>query len=392
MKATGKWMAAMVAFALLGAVPAMQGAPGEAPTESQARKTAVLLPAKSLRAALLREIGLRCDWAEDLPAALADPGCGLVVADASPAALERLAGAKEALKTFTDRGGWLMLWGLEPEGLAHFNQVVGVEHLLRPFEMARVNRSEMAGEFMEGIGDRYLIAFGQATWGNYQALADDIFTYVVDYDDIAPFCKFPGPGYWNDPDARPGTDRWPRNMVNGLVTVDHWRFIFSIHLDAGDPHKWTIELPRREEIVEFAIAPNTIYHEITKVRLVLDEDEENALEFRLEPWNERQDFDVPAGRQAARLTIDLAEWEESGRANVMGVDNIWIKVKRSPEFYKKVKPLVNVGGLVRYDMGEGGVLLNQLKIIETEKRPEWRRNKNVTVARLLRNMGAEVPE
>ena len=30
---------------------------------------------------------------------------------------------------------YLMLWGLTPEGLADFNKVVGVNHVLRPFKM-----------------------------------------------------------------------------------------------------------------------------------------------------------------------------------------------------------------------------------------------------------------
>ena len=44
----------------------------------------------------------------------------------------------DRVKAFTDGGGWLMAWGLTPEGLADFNRLVGVEHVLRPFELERV--------------------------------------------------------------------------------------------------------------------------------------------------------------------------------------------------------------------------------------------------------------
>jgi beta-galactosidase len=53
-----------------------------------------------------------------------------------------------------------------------------------------------------------------------------------------------------------------------------------------------------------------------------------------------------------------------------------------------VKPLLNVGGLVRYDEGRGGILLNQLKLPEHEVNPANAGKKRAIVKTLLANMGA----
>ena len=62
-------------------------------------------------------------------------------------------------------------------------------------------------------------------------------------------------------------------------------------------------------------------------------------------------------------------WQESGKQPIVGVDNIWITVKHDDEYNAKVVPLLNIGGLVKYKMGKGGIILNQLRVQATEANP-----------------------
>jgi len=354
------------------------------------KRTASVIPEGDPLDTLLSETGLRYGRAADVLGAMADARNEIVVAQADPATLKALAGNAAAVKTFTDRGGWMMLFGLMPEGLKDFNRVVGVDHLLRPFEMERVTMPAVRDPLMSGLTTRDVVMeSGQRiySWQADRFMAGDVFTCIVDFDDIAPFCKFPGPEYWKQDEAQPGGDHWPRNMINGFITADSWRYCFSILLFNEEPAKWTIELPRREEVIGFSIVPNAIYHQLQKVRLIFDDDQAGAVELAVNPESTRQDFEFD-GRKASRLTIDLAEWDPSGSQEVVGVDNLWVKVKRPVEFYERVKPLLNIGGLVKYPMGRGGIVLNQLRILATESVPVNDEKKRTIISTLLRNLGA----
>ena len=74
--------------------------------------------------------------------------------------------------------------------------------------------------------------------------------------------------------------------------------------------------------------------------------------------------------------------------DITGLDNIALIAKRPADFYKKVKPLVNVGAFVAYPRGAGGILLCNLKFQESEAVPENGAKKRTILATLLRNLQA----
>ena len=65
-------------------------------------------------------------------------GDAIAVVKATPANLRLLAAQGPKVESFCRGGGWLMLWGLTPDGLADYNRIVGHEHVIRPFQMERV--------------------------------------------------------------------------------------------------------------------------------------------------------------------------------------------------------------------------------------------------------------
>jgi len=218
---------------------------------------------------------------------------------------------------------------------------------------------------------------------------DDAFDYVVDLHDIAPFSTFPSPAHWNDPDTKgPGTDTWPMNMVNGFGADTHWRMVFSIHLMRGDPTRWSIDLPRRERVRAIRIAPNMIYHRNKVYEITFDGDASTTRRFEVDPDEDVHVLEFEKPVAANVVEVNIAEWRESGRADVIGIDTLEILVERPKGFDERVRPLLNIGGLVAYPRGEGGVLLNQYRFREMESNPVNFEKKKTVLATLLRNLGA----
>jgi beta-galactosidase len=361
----------------------------------EARPTAAVVEPDSPKQKLLTESGLAYRLLDDPVRAVASGRFGIVIVDATPDNLASLAARADAVDAFTESGGWLMLWGVTPEGLEAFNSLVGAQHLMRPFRQERVYLRSPRDPLVAGLSQRDV---AMSTGRKYMRFmeteipSDDAFTFVVDYTDVAPFAEWPEPEYFKHFDEDPlNSGHHPLNMVNGMTRRDFWRFIFYLHLFDDPPTEWTIELPRREEVAGLAIIPNPTYHHLETLRLAFDGREEDAVTLELEEHGEgppkRQEFDFTP-RPAKTVTFDLVEWEEVGSQDVLGIDNLWITAQRSDEFLRKVKPLLNIGALVRYPQGKGGIVLNQVNTLESEANPVNAEKKKAIVSTMLRNMGA----
>jgi beta-galactosidase len=344
-----------------------------------AKATVSVFPDGDLRLKLLDAIGLKHGRAANILQALSDSKTDIVVADASPANLAKLAGAKEEFHKFTDRGGYLMLWGLTPEGLADYNKVVGINHVLRPFQMERVTLPGRRDPLLAGITARDVVLEGTEQiypWAGDRYPGKDTFTYVVDLEDIAPFAKSSKYAYgWSQ-------------MTNGLTSADSWKFIFYHELKNDPRPKWSVEFPHPEEILSFSIILNTHYQVISKLRLIFDDNEADAVTLDLKRVAElKQEFTLKP-RRCKSITLEPVAFDTRGKQPTTGVDNIWIKVRRGQEYHERVVPLLNIGALVKYRLGKGGVILNQLRTLENEPNPVNGPKKQNIVASLLRNLGA----
>ena len=123
----------------------------------------------------------------------ATPGAIAVIA-ATPANLKVLADQSPQVEQFTRAGGFIVCNGLTPEGLADYNRIVGFDHMIRPFKRERVVFPAVRDPLTAGLttGDVALYSSQKIfawTEGNY--VVSDEFTYVVDYDEVAPFGKSP---------------------------------------------------------------------------------------------------------------------------------------------------------------------------------------------------------
>jgi hypothetical protein len=336
------------------------------------------------RAKVIKNLFLNFNPVAEVSRALDAGRYHLAIIDATPANLQSLRDNTKELGDFTSRGGWVMLWGLTPDGLPIFNQIVSVDHVMRPFVMEKVAMPVTPNPLVSGLTDDdfHMESAKQTPQpGAVNFLVDDAFSYVVDFDDIAPFCTLPPAAYWGRPDAILGWDNWPANMVNGLD--DYWRFCFTIPLSKPEYSKWTMKLPREEEIVGFSIVRDNLNSRITKVHLLASG--QTPVDLDVTKDNARQNFSFP-GFRAKELNISIEH--DLGKPPSAGIGNLWIKVKRSPDFYAKVKPLASIGVLVAYPQGSGGIVLNQLAIPDTEAVAANAEKKQTILQVLLANLGA----
>ncbi len=346
---------------------------------------------------LLEAIDLAHDRADDPVAALGGEA-GIVVVDATPGRLAKLAGAKDKVRAFTEGGGWLVLWGVDPKGLASFNELVGVDHVMRPWRQERASIRRPRDPLARGVSERDVaMTTGRKymRFMNTEIPSDNAFTHVVDFDDIAPFCEFPPASYFKHKDEDPvNNGHSPLNMVNGMTSTDMWRFIFYIHLFDDPPLSWSCKLPRKEAITGVEIVPNGSLHHLRRIELTFDGGK--PVELTFEPYDDvrPQSFDFQA-RSASSLGIELLEWGNEGKQDVVGIDQLAVRVKRSDEFYDRVKPLLTAGVLNRYPQGAGGIVLMQVKAMDSEVNPENVAKKRNIVKGVLSNLyaafGSEAP-
>ncbi|MGB9595920.1 MAG: glycosyl hydrolase 2 galactose-binding domain-containing protein [Candidatus Poribacteria bacterium] len=304
----------------------------------------------------------------------------LLVVNASKDNLELLLSMQEKIDELTNDGKWIMLWGLEPDGINAFNKLLKTEHLIREFRIERVSIEK--DMLTSGLGNRDVVQYSnEEIMHGDKWLSQEVFTYCVDTSDIAPFCKLPGQ---KDEPYRPTKDDHdPYNLVNGMTGHDFWRYILQIWHGNWGPEgspPFVFGLPVPCKIKSVKIWNNAYYNTIKDVDILIDGKKVATLEL--------PDAMMPA---EINLNDELAEKELSliirsirkrqDRQPLVGIDNIQI-VRELPDWYKdKVFPLVNVGGLVRYPRGKGGFILNQIKLTDQDTKENI--SKKHRIARMI---------
>jgi len=325
----------------------------------------------------IEAIGLQYAKAKDPLAALRDSSKKILLASATPSHLRALAGSLPALESFWESGGTLVLCGLTPDGLADYNRIVGVDHVMRPFKRERVNFPVVRNPLTAGltVGDIVLLS-GQRIfgWTADEYVASDMFTYVVDLDELAPFARSNFSNY--------------DNIVNGFVASDGWPLIIDFeHPQDGSPYDIHMDLPTEETLVEFTFDSSINYNAITRIALLFDG--KDRVEFELVPNGEAQIFALEPSHKAKRLTLQLLKWlSDPAKRPIIGIDNIALKVQRSSKWQAEVKPMLNNGGLVEYKKGPGRVVLVNLNFQENEAVPVNKTKKRAILATVLRNLKA----
>jgi len=322
-------------------------------------------------------VGLSYTKAGDPLAALKEPG-GIAVVHATPANLRVLARNKAAVDIWTRNGGWLVLCGVSPAGLADYNALVGVDHLIRPFGQEKVTWPAVRSPLTAGLATSAIVMgsgrqiFGYAA-GQYPD--PDAYNYVLDIDDVAPFGHSP-------------FFAWDKITNNYTQADGFWPLI--INFPGPEPGKTVdipITLPRSETITQFTYVQDLNYNATTKIALVFDGKDRVPLD--VPPNGDPQIFALSPPRTAKEITLQIVDYDHKpGGGTNIGLDNITLKAARPASFSQKVRPLLNIGALLQYPRGAGGILLCNVKFQDVEANPENAGKKRAILAALLRNLHA----
>jgi beta-galactosidase len=174
-------------------------------------------------------------------------------------------------------------------------------------------------------------------------------------------------------------------MVNGFRNADAWKYIVNLPQKDAD---WLLELPKPQTLTEVTWAPNQNYNFVTRFSMTFDGKETRA--FELKPTNDLQTFaiDPPVTARRVRLKILDVARNPAHEGDITGLDNIWIRAKRPADFFRKVRPMLNIGAMVEYPRGPGGIVLCNLRFKDTEAAPINATKKLTILATLLRNLKA----
>ncbi len=282
------------------------------------------------------------------------------------------------MKAFTEAGGWIIFNRLAPDGLADYNRLVGVEHVMRPFRKEKVTWSALRDPITAGLPTSNIV-FGtgkRIMWFAPPEWPDpNGYSYVVDLDEVAPF-------------AASTYYKW-ENAVNNYTQADGaWQLIENL-----EPSRAVVpmKLARPEKIVQFTWVSDNNYQGTTRIALTING---KQYLFDTQPNGDPQTFDIPDQPTAGELTLRVIDWTHDAKKNtrdgkeLVGIDNVYVKVARSAEYEKKVKPMLNIGAMVQYPQGKGGVILCNVKYRETEENPVNTVKKQTVIATLLRNLHA----
>ena len=324
----------------------------------------------------LDAVGLRRTKVAGPLEALDAPGVKLAIVYASPTNLKLLAGNLDKVRRFTEGGGWIVFNGLTPAGLEAYNKIVGFDHMIRPFGRERVTFPPRKNPLTAGLSTSDVVLFSSKQifpWQSGNYVASDVFSYVVDYDEVAAFAEFP--------------NAFVRNLVGGFVSADGWPYIVNVPAPPKPPLDWLLRFPREQEFTELQWTGNTFYYPVTKVSLLFDG--KGEVTFDTKPNNEAQSFAIKPARKGKNVTVRLAEWlKVPGKPSVTGADNLKLWAKRPAGFHEKVRPMLNVGAMMAYPRGKGGLVLCNLLFQDKEEVPENVGKKRTILAAVLRNLKA----
>jgi beta-galactosidase len=317
----------------------------------------------------LAKTGLLCETAPQVEAAL-EGDVAIVRANAD--ALARLADHKQAVTDFCDSGGWLMLVGLDEKGLDAFNRLVGFPHRIRPFRREAVVLHHRDDPLLLGLSDRDVNMQSDqvlAAWKHLYWISDRVFSAVVDGKEIASFG---------------GTGEPVVKVTNGMTNEDFWQYIY--YLDA-EGSSITFDFGRPETITAIRVKPTAApYYYLKDVEIRFDGDAK-PVPFTCQRGEGLQDVPLEP-RTASKVTIAVkSHYPGDSTKDLVGIDLVEIDRRLPPESDGKPALLTKPGGLVKYPIGQGGILLNQLDYLRPDA-VENVRKKRIIYANLLRNMGA----
>lgn len=351
------------------------------------RDVVVALPEDGVAAGLLDSMGLKHARAAELADAIRNGHGKVVLVAATPEHLKLLAAMLDDVREFERAGGWLVLFGVTPEGLAAFNRLVGVQHMMRPYTREAVALALPRNDLAIGMSlSDVIMTTGKRIdwWKGTEYRSHDAYSFVVDYDSVASFATINGLPPIQEATEWPG----PRNVVNGISGVEFWRYLAYFEAEKDQTAKLTFDFPAPQTLDRVSVAFDTAYSTVKAFRLTFDDGGE-PLEFDVAPGLDPQSFRFEP-RTTSRVVFEVTDYEISDKGkDVVGISTIDLHARRPQEFRTRVRPLMAPGALVAYPLGDGGIVLNNINFRGVEANPANATKKGNLLKTMLSNLGAE---
>jgi beta-galactosidase len=361
-------------------------------------KAAVFAPAAPLLVEKVEATGMLLEKVDTLAEALhrqaslsADADrVDVLIVDGSEATLSALLQMQDKTKAYQSAGGWLMVCGVTPASIDEFNRLTGQERMLRPFRIERVTLEAPHYRLAATLGNRdvALQSPEELMHGRYW-VSGNTFSYVIDQRDFAPFARPPGGPA--DPFAYKPTkdDHDPYNFTNGMLSSDSWRYIRQIWVGENGSEPLVFELRRPDVLSTIRIWNNEFYWTIKDLDVIIDGDRDTAIAVEMPDASDMVEVTLPQPRKVNKtITLQIRSWRQRRikreDLRLVGIDNVQFLRPQAP---KGAVFLDNVGGLVAFPKGAGGVFLNQLKFMAEEPREANAGKKLRILGVLLQNVG-----
>ncbi len=293
----------------------------------------------------MRKIGVAFQRRQGPLQAITPAAIQTAVIQATPENLAVLAAHRAAVRAFNQAGGWMVLNGLTPAGLASFNKLTGFHFMIRRFAVDHVRFAAARPAWAMGLSNQDLVEYSSRRIFPWQAgyyVSSHEYKYVIDYHDAAPFGTSTFGGY--------------PLIVNGFRSDSGWPLIIDFPVKGN---RIPIHFPQPVTITGWTWIGNTFYQPTTQVKLSFPG--QPPLLFNTQPNNRRQRFAFPHPVTTRALTLRITRWQHNGSpGGMVGIDNIYLWIKRSAGFDRKVQPIDNVGGMMAFPRGQGGMVLFNL--------------------------------
>jgi hypothetical protein len=198
-------------------------------------------------------------------------------------------------------------------------------------------------------------------------VSDKVFSLVVDGEDVASFAT---------------TEQ--TRMIDGLLHGDFWKY--TQYLSATGDGMAEFRLDRPEILTRMHIWTDEAYYFPKDIELVFDGS--TAKRLTLEDRAGRQSFALD-GIAATIVALKVLSHypNPTCEKDLVEIDEIEFLRQVPEDFGRRMVFLAKPGGLVKYPLGRGGIILNQIDYAAQDS--EVNRNaKRAIFANLLRNMGA----
>ncbi len=251
------------------------------------------------------------------------------------------------LRDFTNHGGWIYLMALDQYGTKELSKLIGEPLIWRPVDMERLVVINRDDPLMRGIGSADLHWYQRLTkeeyteckWmhGDYP-IEPNVFTGALIYDNICALAHNSG-------------------VANGMLSSDFWPYIYY----GGEQCK----LNWRQPIVinKVTVREDRHYKRMQEITLTLDQDPSTAQKVNVPDEPEVLEFSFPP-RKTTQLTLEATKYIDLRGHGPFNWEEVEIIRPLSDSFKRKVIPLSRPAGLVKFPMGNGGILLNNLAVRE----------------------------